>query len=570
VTGGDAAPGGPEPDVTVIIPVYNTMPYLRRCLDSVLGQSLGPDRLQVVAVDDGSTDGSGELLDEVAAQHPTVLTVLHQPNSGGPASPCNRGLDRATGRWVFFLGADDHLSPTALARLVSQGDLWDSDVIFGTMQGENGRFVDQRIYRRTAREVTFEDSALAYSLSNTKLFRRSLLEEHRIRYALDLRVGSDQPFVVEALTRARRVSVLTDQVYYHAVRRDDAGNITYSSGWRTRLDDIAAIIRHIAAVVEEGPVRDAILTRHFTMELGKLIRLDLIALEPAEQRQVLAGIADLVGELWTDGLQDRMGVLARLRIRLAATGQVDLLRRVLEQHAAATSPPPLVLRTGAAYSWYPGFDTPETDLRWYRLHRENLTRRLVTSLTVSTVAFRGGALQLTGRLGVTADSGGCVRAALLPLPGPGTPPAARRHRDPAAAPSTTWFPVRLEPGPPGQPTVFRTCLDPTSVLGAVADGEQRHAVQLQVQVGAARYDLPVPWTRPRAAVLGPLSRAVAVSARPVRSGRLVLTTRRMPARAAARLMIRRRGSALLRRLPWRRRGRTDLTSRGDDHVKGRH
>ena len=191
-------PDRTAPDVTVVIPVYNAMPYLRRCLDSVLGQTIGLDRLQVVAVDDGSSDGGGDLLDDVAAACPDVFTVLHQPNSGGPALPCNRGLELATGRWVYFLGADDYLSPTSLARLVDRGDAWGSDVIFGTMRGESGRFVDQRMYRRTRRDITFLDSPLPYALSNTKLFRRSLLDEHQIRYALDLRVGSDQPFTVEA------------------------------------------------------------------------------------------------------------------------------------------------------------------------------------------------------------------------------------------------------------------------------------------------------------------------------------------------------------------------------------
>ena len=221
---------GRAPDVTVVIPVYNAMPYLRRCLDSVLAQTIGLDRLQVITVDDGSTDGGGQLLDDVADACPDTFTVLHQPNSGGPALPCNRGLELATGRWVTFLGADDYLSPTALARLVDRGDAWGSDVIFGTMRGENGRFVDQRIYRRTARDVTLLDSPLPYALSNTKLFRRAAAGRapDQVRPD-DLRVGSDQPFVVEALTRAHRISVLTTTGLLPRGQRGDASNITYTT-----------------------------------------------------------------------------------------------------------------------------------------------------------------------------------------------------------------------------------------------------------------------------------------------------------------------------------------------------
>jgi glycosyltransferase involved in cell wall biosynthesis len=103
-----------EPDVTVVVLVFNTMPYLTATLDSLVRQTLitrdgGSHRLEVVAVDDGSTDGSGAELDRYAEQHPGLFTVIHEVNSGGPASPCNVGLEHAHGRYVFFLGADDYL-----------------------------------------------------------------------------------------------------------------------------------------------------------------------------------------------------------------------------------------------------------------------------------------------------------------------------------------------------------------------------------------------------------------------------------------------------------------------------
>ena len=92
-----------QPDVTVVIGAYEAMPYLVECLASVEAQTLDHARIEVIAVDDGSADGTGEYLEEFAARAPMAVTVIRQENSGGPSGPRNVGLDKATGRYVFFL-----------------------------------------------------------------------------------------------------------------------------------------------------------------------------------------------------------------------------------------------------------------------------------------------------------------------------------------------------------------------------------------------------------------------------------------------------------------------------------
>ncbi|MFF7993742.1 glycosyltransferase family 2 protein [Kitasatospora xanthocidica] len=153
------------PDVPVVVAVYDTMPYLTACLDSLVGQSLAPGRLEAVAVavDDGSTDGGGELLDEYAARHPGLFRVVHQADSGGPAGPTNHGMELARGRYALFLGADDWLGPEALERLVADADAWGSDVVVPKQVGVNGRLVPQGIFHANAESVGFADSALAWA-----------------------------------------------------------------------------------------------------------------------------------------------------------------------------------------------------------------------------------------------------------------------------------------------------------------------------------------------------------------------------------------------------------------------
>ncbi|MGJ3559518.1 glycosyltransferase family 2 protein [Streptomyces sp. INA 01156] len=93
--------------------------------------------MEVIAVDDGSTDGTGECLEEFAGRAPMPVTVIRQANSGGPSGPRNIGLDRATGRYVFFLDADDRLGHEALQRMVAMADRAGTDVVLGRVEGVN-------------------------------------------------------------------------------------------------------------------------------------------------------------------------------------------------------------------------------------------------------------------------------------------------------------------------------------------------------------------------------------------------------------------------------------------------
>ena len=96
-----------DPLVSIIVPVYNVKPYLNRCVDSLLGQSY--QNMELLLVDDGSTDGSEALCDEYAAQDARVR-VLHKKN-GGLSDARNAGVDAAKGEYLSFVDGDDWVSP---------------------------------------------------------------------------------------------------------------------------------------------------------------------------------------------------------------------------------------------------------------------------------------------------------------------------------------------------------------------------------------------------------------------------------------------------------------------------
>ncbi|MBO0512143.1 glycosyltransferase family 2 protein [Streptomyces beijiangensis] len=411
------------------------MPYLTECLNSLVGQSIGLGRLQVVAVDDGSTDDSGAELDRFAERYPDTIKVLHQPNSGGPAVPSNRALEEATGRYVYFIGSDDYLGEEALERMVACADENGSDVVVGKMVGTNGRYVRQSLYKTNDSDVSLYGDELPFALANTKLFRRELVEQHKLRFPEDVPVGSDQPFTIEACVRARKISVVADYTCYYAVKRGDASNITYRANHLARLHCTTRIMDHTAALIEAGPKRDAVFRRHFKWELSKLIQGDFPALDAETRREICAGITRLADDYLTDEVSDWLGVQQRVRLRLAQRGAVDELCRAIDDEVR-NGAPPFHLEGGRAFARYPGFRDEGLDLpdRCFELVGEKVPGRLAagTELIESGWEQDGGELSLTlaVRTGLTGDTDSLVvRLAQGAMPKSADKPRARRLPD---------------------------------------------------------------------------------------------------------------------------------------------
>ncbi|MGQ4448423.1 glycosyltransferase family 2 protein [Streptomyces griseus] len=475
------------PDVTVVVAVYNTMPYLTECLDSLVGQSIGHERLQVVAVDDGSTDDSGKELDRFAQLYPDVFTVVHQPNSGGPAAPSNRALDLATGRYVYFIGSDDHLGEEALERMVGHADAHESDVVAGKMVGTNGRYVHQKLYTGN-RDVTLDDSELPFTLANTKLFRRELVEKHKLRFPEDMPVGSDQPFTIEACVRARKISVLSDYTCYYAVKRGDASNITYRANHLARLRCVQRIMEHTAALIPAGPRRDAVFKRHFDWELTKLLQKDFPALDLDTRRQVCEGVGGLVDAYFTDGLRDGTGVKRRVRFGLARSGAVQELTRAIAEETERGAPP-FLLEGDRAFAAYPGFRDPAVGLddRYYEVLGETVAGRLSTGTRLESAGWEQHGTDLTCvvnlRVGITGDTSTAVVAlAQGAMPQSADKTGARKLPADAPRPQRSGT---LTAGPAEDGGTLLTACIP------LAPARTKRGVRLYVDVAGSTYEIPV-------------------------------------------------------------------------------
>ena len=167
--------------VSVIVPVFNPGPDIEDCVASLNAQSLARTDYEVIYVDDGSTDGTGERLDALAAEHEHVR-VEHIENSGWSGRPRNVGLGMARGEYVYFADNDDWLGPEALERMVAMAEEDAADIVIGKVVGHNGRYVPPGLFRRNLHAVSMRDAPLISLLSPHKLFRRAFVEEHGLRF----------------------------------------------------------------------------------------------------------------------------------------------------------------------------------------------------------------------------------------------------------------------------------------------------------------------------------------------------------------------------------------------------
>ncbi len=209
-------------DVSVIVPVFNKGPYLPELIDSLRAQT--SDSFDVWLVDDGSTDGSESLCDQIAATDDR-FHVLHQPNSGWPGRPRNVGIDLSESRYLFFADADDWCEPSLLADLVGFADAHDSDVVLPVVIAEGHAF--------SARESVYEsnvdlDPREAFlSLTPHKLFRRAYFEGLGLRFTEDRVPLEDGQLVARAYVGGGRISRFGERLGYHYMGREGT-NISYA------------------------------------------------------------------------------------------------------------------------------------------------------------------------------------------------------------------------------------------------------------------------------------------------------------------------------------------------------
>jgi glycosyltransferase involved in cell wall biosynthesis len=306
------------PKVSVIVPVFEPGRLIEPLIATLRDQTMPAHEREVIFVDDGSRDGSGERLERLAREQPGVR-VLRIPNSGWPGRPRNVGLDAARGEFVFFADHDDWLAPDALRRLYAAAAEHGADIVIGKVVGHGGRRTPH-LSAVDRHGLSAADAPLGL-LTPHKLFRRALLEHHRLRFPEGEQRLEDHLFTVPAFFAAERISVLVSHPTYHWVRRPDRRNASRRrSPPDAHFDAVRALVALVDERTEPGPVRDRY-HRHWYR--GKvLLRLGRRQ-DPAYEAEVFAAARALIEDCFPPRLDGELAFNLRLRARLVRRGDCD-------------------------------------------------------------------------------------------------------------------------------------------------------------------------------------------------------------------------------------------------------
>lgn len=217
-----------QPLVTVIVPAFNAGEHLEQCAKSILAQSYSP--IELIVVDDGSSDSTSEICDRLVAEHDNVCAI-HQSNQG-VASARNAGLDAARGEYVMFVDSDDWLNPLSLETGVAIARSDDVSLVILGHRKFNGSDVKD-VCVKTTQIVDSSDAQSLMELDSQsqlyscwgKIFKRTNIGN--LRFNVNQKWGEDTVFVYNYLKKVDRIVALNQCLYNYLVRVDGA-NLKYS------------------------------------------------------------------------------------------------------------------------------------------------------------------------------------------------------------------------------------------------------------------------------------------------------------------------------------------------------
>lgn len=353
-----------EYSLSVVVTVYNTEPYLKECLASIIRQTIQPS--EIIIVNDGSTDRSPEIIEEYAKNHPHIK-VIHQENQG-VAAACNAGIKIATGKYIALVDSDDVVPLDAYEKLLSKAEETNADIVIGKgnllMGGVEREFLarKEKCVWQKERVISsiYEYLDLFYDVFYwNKLFRREVLLEHEC-FLPEGMIYSDRPMVHKAFLHAKKIAIIPEVVYLWRKRGpNDAPSLSQEKRNLSNFEDRIQSYRYQLQYFNEyGDPR--LTNAFFIRNLYRLLLPIKGMVGSPEFREVyLKEVKDLFALV--EGIhQNELTILENLYIYMIQHDQIAELLQLLEE-----SPTGDVIEENGKYYWniklfrHPELDIPD-------------------------------------------------------------------------------------------------------------------------------------------------------------------------------------------------------------------
>lgn len=206
--------------ISVILPIYNAEEHINKCIDSILKQEI--KAIEIIAVNDCSTDNSLEILKRYNKKHPSIKIINHTKNMGAGAAR-NNALKKSRGKYITFIDSDDWFGDKYLDCLYSEAEKTNADIIFSNMMTvyENVEFKNEEFqnlvnkYHNTNPSLTDLPQDWRSTAPWMKLFRKDFITKNKIKFMEGISLGAeDVPFTWIAYFSAKKIS-FCEAVYYH-------------------------------------------------------------------------------------------------------------------------------------------------------------------------------------------------------------------------------------------------------------------------------------------------------------------------------------------------------------------
>lgn len=240
--------------LSVVVPCYNVADFLVRCLDSLVEQDLSAAEYEVIAVDDGSTDTTGEICDRYAANYPQVQ-VVHQRN-GGLSAARNAGLDLAQGEYVWLVDGDDYVMPYCLRKLVEIAQSNCLDLLAFCSKEVEEDELQPSVKNYFRQEVNVQSGAAYLSTHWMQgpvwwyITKRELIQKEHIRFP-EGHMLEDAAYTPDVILKAQRLAKIDAICYFYVQRKSSIMHSTDVEHRLRLIDDYIYAYRQTDAVIEK-------------------------------------------------------------------------------------------------------------------------------------------------------------------------------------------------------------------------------------------------------------------------------------------------------------------------------